>query len=61
MVWLRRGEESSRGRSAEDAVAGGAGIVADSIPEKEWNETIIKAGILGSVAASIETTQHHRL
>jgi para-aminobenzoate synthetase component I len=32
----------------------GAGIVADSIPEKEWEETLTKAGILQAVAASVE-------
>ena len=40
--------------SARLDYGGGAGIVADSDPEAEWRETIVKAGILRGVAESVE-------
>ncbi len=39
-------------RSGQLTFGAGAGIVADSIPEQEWQETLDKAGFLRSVATS---------
>lgn len=46
-------------RAGQLTFGAGAGIVADSIPEQEWQETLDKAGFLSSVATTHAPTSVH--